>query len=191
MATSDGHWALDKNGVLALEPVSYRETWEAMEGLVEAGLVKAIGVANLSVAQLIDLLSYANIKPAVNQIELHPHLQQSRLVEFCQYRGIGVTAYSPLGRPGYAEMTDKLVEDEIITGIARAHGKTPAQVLLRWGIQRNTVVIPKSIHPDRIKENIDVFDFELSEAEMRVIAGLERGLRLVDPYEWGKIPYFD
>ncbi|MSU74004.1 aldo/keto reductase [Candidatus Kaiserbacteria bacterium] len=190
MATSDSHWAVDKNGVLALEPISYRETWEAMEELVAAGLVKAIGVANLSVAQLIDLLSYAKVKPAMNQIELHPYLQQSRLVEFCQYREIAVTAYSPLGRPGAAEMAGNLVEDETILKIARAHKKTPAQVLLRWGTQRNTVVIPKSTHPERIKENIDVFNFELSKAEMDAIAALDRGQRLVDPYQWGKIPYF-
>lgn len=190
MSTSESHWAVDENGVLALDPVPYRETWEAMEKLVEAGLVKAIGVANLSVAQLIDLLSYAKIRPAMNQVELHPYLQQSRLVEFCQYRDIAVTAYSPLGRPGAAEMAGKLVDDETIVKIARAHKKSPAQVLLRWGVQRNTVVIPKSTHRERIKENIDIFDFEISKKEMEAIASLERGQRLVDPYEWGKIPYF-
>ena len=191
MAMSGGHWKIDANGVLALEPVPYRETWEAMEELVDAGLVKAIGVANLSVAQLIDLLSYARIKPAMNQIELHPYLQQSRLVEFCQYRDIAVTAYSPLGRPGASEMAGKLVEDDVIVSIANAHKKTPAQVLLRWGTQRNTVVIPKSVHPGRIQENIDIFDFELSQAEVDAVATLNRNQRLVDPYQWGKIPYFD
>lgn len=191
MAMSGGHWKIDTNGVLALEPVPYRETWEAMEELVDAGLVKAIGVANLSVAQLIDLLSYARIKPAMNQIELHPYFQQSRRVEFCQYRDIAVTAYSPLGRPGAPEMPGTLVEDDVIIQIARSHKKTPAQVLLRWGTQRSTVVIPKSVHPGRIRENIDIFDFELSKEDMDAIAALERGTRLVDPYQWGKIPYFD
>ena len=88
-------------------------------------------------------------------------------------------------------MSERLVDEKIIRGIANAHGKTPAQVLLRWGIQRNTVVIPKSSHPERIQENIAVFDFELSEGDMRAIGGLERGLRIVDPYQWGQIPYFD
>ncbi len=191
MATSDAHWAIDKNGILALQPIPYRETWEAMEELIESGLVKAIGVANLSVAQLIDLLSYAKVKPAMNQIELHPYFQQPRLVEFCQYRDIAVTAYSPLGRPGAAEMAGKLVEDETIMKLASAHKKTPAQILLRWGVQRNTVVIPKSTHPERIQENIDIFNFELSRDDMDAIKTLERGARLVDPYQWGKIPYFD
>jgi len=192
MATSDSHWAIDKNGVLALEPVSVRETWEAMEELVSAGLVKAIGVANFSVAQLIDLLSYAKVKPAMNQIEMHPYLQQSRRVEFCQYRGIAVTAYSPLGSPGNKRPDlPELLADETVKKIALSHAKTPAQILLRWGMQRQTVVIPKSTHEGRIRENIGVFDFELSTSEMTEIAALDRKLRFVDPYEWGKIAYFD
>ena len=154
-------------------------------------LVKAVGVANFTTPLLLDLFSYARIQPAVNQIELHPYLQQTRLVEFCQRLGLVVTAYSPLARPGYEEMSARLVDEKVIREIASAHGKTPAQVLLRWGIQRNTVVIPKSSHPKRIQENIAVFDFELSESDMRAIAGLERGLRIVDPYQWGQIPYFD
>ncbi len=192
LATSDSHWAVDKNGVLALKPISIRETWEAMEELVEAGLVKAIGVANFSTAQLIDLLSYAKIRPAMNQIELHPYLQQSRLVEFCQNRGIVVTAYSPLGSPGTQKKgLPGVLEDETVKKIARTYHKTPAQILLRWGMQRNTVVIPKSIHLERIQENIDVFDFELSASEMDSIATLERRQRLNDLFTWGKVPYFD
>jgi diketogulonate reductase-like aldo/keto reductase len=190
MATPEGDTE-DENGFAIFEKIPLRETWEAMQGLVKEGLVKAIGVSNFTVPMLIDLLSYAEISPAVNQIELHPYLQQTRLVEFCHYRGIAVTAYSPLGRPGYPDMSERVLEDPVILKIARAYGKTPAQVALRWGVQRRTIVIPKSTHPKRIKENIDVFDFELSENEMRTVAGLERGLRLVDPYKWGKVPYFD
>ena len=183
---------LDENGVLITEKISVRETWEAMEELVSAGLVKAIGVANFTAPMLIDLLSYAKIRPAVNQIELHPYLQQSKLVEFCQYHEIVVTAYSPLARPGQSEERGYpiLVEDSVITEIAKKHKKSPAQVLIRWGIQRQTVVIPKSTHKERIKENIDVFDFELSEEEMKEIVALDRNLRFVNPYIWWEIPYY-
>ncbi|OGG56502.1 hypothetical protein A3D71_02430 [Candidatus Kaiserbacteria bacterium RIFCSPHIGHO2_02_FULL_55_20] len=191
IAEPKGGHTYDADGHLVVEKVSIRETWEAMEELVGAGLVKAIGVANFTAPLLLDLFSYAQVQPAVNQIELHPYLQQTRLVDFCQRLGMAVTAYSPLARPGYEEMSERLVDEKVIRTIASAHGKTPAQVLLRWGIQRNTVVIPKSTHPKRIQENISVFDFELSESDMREIAGLERGLRIVDPYQWGQVPYFD
>lgn len=193
------HWTIstngqeveyDEHGRVVLEKVSLQETWEAMQELVKAGLVKALGVANFTAPMLIDLLTYAHIPPAVNQIELHPYLQQSRLVEFCQDKNIVVTAYSPLGSPGnYRDTT--VLEDETLRRIAHTHNKTSAQVALRYGIQRNTVVIPKSTHPERIKENISVFDFELSDDEMGAIANIDKKLRLTDPYIWGKIPYFD
>ena len=187
LATKEGHREAE------LLKIPIRETWEAMERLVKSGLVKAIGVANFTAPMLIDLLSYAKTHPAVNQIELHPYLQQPRVVAFCQSRGIAVTAYSPLGRPGahLAERAPKIVEDPVIRRIAETHGKTPAQVALRWGIQRNTVVIPKSTHKERVHENIGIFDFALSQEEMSAIAGLDRHLRLVDPYIWADIPYFD
>ncbi|MES2134703.1 MAG: aldo/keto reductase [Patescibacteria group bacterium] len=194
------HWAIptnggpeaeyDEHGVLLLEKIPIRETWEAMEDLVHAGLVKAIGVANFTAPMLIDILTYATIPPAINQIELHPYLQQSRLVEFCQQKNIAVTAYSPLGSPGNYTKSNVL-EDALITEIAETHKKSPAQVLIRFALERNTIVIPKSTSPERIKENIDVFDFELSDPEMAKLRALEQGLRFVDPYEWGKVPYFD
>ena len=192
---SSGRWAeqLDENGFLITEKISVRETWEAMEKLVKAGIVKAIGVANFTAPMLIDLFSYAKIKPAVNQIELHAYLQQPELLEFCKYNDIVVTAYSPLGSPGnYKEKGfPVLIEDDAIIEIARLHKKSPAQILIRWGIQRKTVLIPKSVTPERIKENLDVFNFELSEEEMKTIAGLNRNLRFVNPYVWWKIPYFE
>ena len=190
-----GRWneQLDENGFLLTEKVSIRETWEAMEELVQAGLVKAIGVSNFTAPMLNDLISYAKVKPAVNQIELHAYLQQSELVEFCKYNNVVVTAYSPLGSPG--NYKDKgfpeLIEDKTIKEIANNHKKSPAQVLIRWGIQRGTVLIPKSTTPERIKENIDVFDFELSEEEMKIIQELNRNLRFVNPGIWWKIPYFN
>ncbi|KKQ13231.1 MAG: Aldehyde reductase [Candidatus Nomurabacteria bacterium GW2011_GWE1_36_71] len=181
-----GRWneQLDENGFLLTEKVSIRETWEAMEELVQAGLVKAIGVSNFTAPMLNDLISYAKVKPAVNQIELHAYLQQSELVEFCKYNNVVVTAYSPLGSPG--NYKDKgfpeLIEDKTIKEIAN---------IIRWGIQRGTVLIPKSTTPERIKENIDVFDFELSEEEMKIIQELNRNLRFVNPGIWWKIPYFN
>jgi len=186
---------LDERGILLTEPVSVRETWQAMEQLVKAGLVRAIGVANFTGMMLLDLLSYAQVKPAMNQIELHPYNQQARLVEFCNRNNIAVTAYSPLGTPGNARAKQTgepiILEDKTIVDLAQKYGKSSAQVLLRWAIQRGTVAIPKSVTPENIKNNIQVFDFELSAEEMSTIAGLERGYRFVDPYEWWKIPYFN
>jgi diketogulonate reductase-like aldo/keto reductase len=189
-----GRWneRLDANGFLMTEAVPVRETWEAMEELVGLGLVKAIGVANFTAPMLVDLLTYAKIPPAVNQIELHPYLQQQELVDFCAYKKIVVTSYSPLGSPeNYkVESGPMLLEDPTINAIAKSHGKSAAQVLIRWAIQRNTVVIPKSVTPGRMKENIDVFNFALTEAQMKTIAGLNRNIHFVNPSGWWKIPYF-
>ena len=184
---------LNADGFLITEKIPIRETWEAMEELVKAGLVKAIGVSNFTAPMIVDLLSYANIKPAMNQIELHPYLQQTALVEFCRYNDIAVTAYSPQGSPGNygkAKGLPVLGEDPIIVEIAKHHSKSPTQIMLRWAIQRNTIPIPKSLNPEHLKENIDVFDFELSFDNMQKIAGLDRGLRFVNPSDWWKIPYF-
>ncbi len=186
---------VDANGKLIIPKVSIRETWEAMEELVTAGLVKNIGVANFTGAMIIDLLSYAKILPAVNQIELHPFNGQTRLVEFCQKQGIAVTAYSPLGTPAYVkgknEQEPLVIENPIILKIATNHNKTPAQVLLRWAIQRGTIVIPKSVTPQRIEENIQVFDFSLTETEMAEITSLEKRRRFVDPFGPYGVPYFE
>lgn len=185
--------SLDENGRLRTMPVSVRETWEAMEALVKEGLVKAIGVANFTAPMIVDLLSYAKISPAVNQIELHPYNQQTALVEFCQSQKMAVTAYSPLGTAGNLKDRPEepiLIKDSKIADIAKTHDKPPAQVLIRWAIQRNTVVIPKSLSPEHLKANIGVFDFELSLKEMADIATLDRGHRFVNPSKWWKIPYF-
>lgn len=183
---------LDESGYVITEKVSLRETWEAMEDLVRNGLVKAIGVANFTASMFLDLLSYENIPPAVNQIELHPYLQQSGLVAFCQYKNIAVTAYSPLGTPGgLSEKDPRLLEDKAIQKIGRDHNKSPAQVLIRWAIQRNTIAIPKSTNSGHLKANMEVFDFELSQKEMETLKTLDRKYRFVNPVDWWKIPYFD
>ena len=184
---------LDENGCLRTMPVPIRETWEAMEALVKAGLVRAIGVANFTAPMIVDLLSYAKISPAVNQIELHPYNQQTALVEFCQSKGIVVTAYSPLGTSGNLKDRPKepiLINDPKIAAIAKAYGKSLAQILIRWAVQRNTVVIPKSLSPEHLKANIGVFDFELSPKDMTDIATLDRGHRFVNPFKMVENPLF-
>lgn len=168
---------VDHNGMAIPSDTDYLDTWEAMEDLVDAGLVKAIGVSNFNHEQLDRLLSKPNLrfKPLNNQIECHPYLTQENLIGFCKSRGVSVTAYRPLG--GSSEGVD-LMDDPVIQSIARKHQKSPAQILIRFQIQRNVIVIPKSVNPKRILENIQVFDFELTEQEMNDILGLDRNLRL-------------
>ncbi|MCR4311057.1 MAG: aldo/keto reductase [Candidatus Taylorbacteria bacterium] len=183
---------VDKDGFLVPAKVSVRETWEAMEALVDAGLVKAIGISNFTAPMIVDLLTYAKIVSAINQIELHPYCQQPRMLEFCKHLGIAVTAYSPLGSQVEKNAgKPPLLEDATIKRIADAHGKTPAQVCLRWGIQRGTVVIPKSSTPEHIKQNAEIFSFKLSTIDIADLNALDCRLRYVDPYEWWEIPYFD
>jgi len=187
-----GREPVDKTGKLITAKLPIRETWEAMEELVKLGLVRSIGVANFTAPMLVDLFTYAKIMPSVNQVELHPYNQQSRLVEFCQDHKMVVTAYSPLGSPGNNPGDQPvLLDDRVIKEIAQSHQKSPAQILIRWARQRETIAIPKTVTAERIKENIAVFDFELSSAEMDSVSALERGYRYVDPWDWWRIPYFD
>ncbi|WP_086791655.1 aldo/keto reductase [Streptomyces thermovulgaris] len=148
----------------------YRESWRAIEKLVADGLVRTAGVSNFQPAHLRRLLDSASLVPAVNQIELHPGLQQTELRALHAELGIATEAWSPLAQGA-------VLSDATITGIAERHGKSPAQVVLRWHLQLGTIVIPKSVTPTRIRENIDVFDFSLTDEEMDAIAALDRGLR--------------
>jgi len=166
--------------------VPLAETWGAMEALVEAGLVRRIGVCNYGVALLRELLATARIPPAVLQVEMHPLLAQAKLLRFCREAGIAVTAFSPLGAASYVPLgmaaeSDSLLAHPLIGEIAGACGRTPAQVLLRWGVQRGTAVIPKTSRPERLAENIALFDFTLSPRQMRAIDGLDQGRRFNDP----------
>lgn len=182
---------VDKNGVAITESVSIQETWRAMEGLVKKGLVKSIGVANFTTVMLVDLLTYAKIKPVMNQVELHPYNSQTELIDFCRHHGMAVTAYSPLGNSSLVKPEgQRLLDDVVIKKIALNHHKSPAQVVLNWGINRDIVVIPKSTHPKRIEENITIFDFKLTASEVEKINRLNKNSRLVNPIEWWGIPYF-
>lgn len=183
---------LDKSGKVRRQKVPILETWRVMESLVEKGLVKSIGVANFTAVLLNDLLAGAKIKPVINQIELHPYNAQYELVDFCMKEEVAVTAYTPLGNPSQVKENDPiLLQDEVVRNIAQAHKKTPAQVLLNWAVSRGTIAIPKSKNPKRIDENIDIFDFTLSQKEQEQLHALNKHNRIVNPSEWWGIPYFD
>ena len=171
---------------MEFSPVPVYKTWGAMENLVNKGLVRNIGVCNFNTAGLRDILSFCTIPPAVLQVELHPYNQQQLLVRFCEEEGIVVTGFSPLGSSSYVELdmakkTDSCMLEEVVKTIASAKGKTPAQVLLRWGIERKMSIIPKSTKVHRMKENIDILDFSLTKEDMDQLNSLERGRRFNDP----------
>ncbi|KIU13773.1 oxidoreductase [Mycolicibacterium llatzerense] len=147
------------------------DTFKAFAHLRDQGRIRAIGVSNFEPEHLKLLIDATGIVPAVNQIELHPRLPQAELRETHARYGIATEAWSPLGQ-------GSMLQDPIITAIAERHGKTPAQVLIRWHIQLGNIVIPKSVNPDRIASNFHVFDFELSEADIASIATLDNGTRL-------------
>lgn len=172
----------------AMKPINvpYADTWGAMEELQRAGLVKRIGVCNLNVPMLRELLVGCSIRPTVHQIELHPYLVQPRQLQFCAQEKIAVTAFSPLGAPSYlplgmAQPDESVLVDPVVTKIAAAHGKTAAQTVLRWGVQRGCAVIPKTQTEARLAENLALFDFELGAAEMTAIDALDRNRRFNDP----------
>jgi D-xylose reductase len=172
----------------ALKPIAvpYADTWGAMEELQRAGLVKQIGVCNLNVSMLREVLNTASIRPAVHQFEAHPYLTQERQVRFCQSEGIAVTAFSPLGAPSYlplgmARPEESVLVDPVVTGLAAALGRTPAQVVLRWGVQRGCAVIPKAQDFNHLRENAQVFEFSLSAGQMQAIDALDRHRRFNDP----------
>ena len=186
--------------MISLEERPIIDTWRAMEVCVKKGLVKDIGVSNFSKKKLQDLCSQANIKPAVNQVELHPYLQMNDLFDYCNEEGIHLTAYSPLGSNDRPEMLKganekKIMNDPTIIEIATKHNMTPAQVLIRWALQRGTSCIPKSVSRERLQQNImaaaapntsssSSSSFHLTEDDMASIAKLDIGQRYVDGSFW-------
>ena len=158
----------------------YVETWRAFEKIASDGKARSIGVSNFQVPHLERLAAETGTVPAVNQIELHPMLPQAELREYHRAHGIATEAWSPIGKGG------DLLQDERVVALAEKYGRTPAQIVLRWHIQLDNIVFPKSVTPSRIRENIDVFDFELGDDDMATIAELDSGTRLgPDPDTFG------
>lgn len=155
------HWAI---------PETYVETYRAIQRLYDEKLVRSIGVSNHQIHHLEKIFATANTKPMVNQIELHPQLTQEPLRQFCEEHNIAITSWSPLAR-------GRLLEDPVLEKIAEAHGKSIAQVVIRWHLQSDLIVIPKSVTPSRIVENADVYNFSLSEKEMKMIDALNQDWR--------------
>ncbi|HLR42422.1 MAG TPA: aldo/keto reductase [Pseudogracilibacillus sp.] len=157
------HWPMPMKG-------KYVETYQALEKLYKDGRVKAIGVSNFHIEHLETILRECEIKPVLNQVECHPYFQQHALKDFCKKHDIYLEAWSPLSRGA-------VFDNEVIQTIASKYNKTAAQIILRWHIQENTIVIPKSITPSRIKENMNVFDFALTEEEMKSIYEIDKNER--------------
>ncbi|KAL3679861.1 hypothetical protein R1sor_022817 [Riccia sorocarpa] len=151
-----------------------KETWQAMEKLVEEGKVRNIGVSNFSSKKIAGVLEYAKIAPSVNQVECHPMWRQDKLRAFLKEHNIHLSAYSPLGTWGSSGVTVNLLEHPVLKKISEKLGKTPAQVSLRWGIQMGNSVLPKSTKPERVKENFDVFNFSLNDEDIAEIEKLEQ-----------------
>ncbi|GIP46231.1 putative oxidoreductase YtbE [Paenibacillus sp. J45TS6] len=148
----------------------YKDTWRALEKLHKEGRIRAIGVSNFQIHHLEDLMTDSTIKPAVNQVELHPLLTQTELREYCSKHQIQIEAWSPLGQ-------GNLLEHPLLQDIAAKYSKSPAQVILRWDLQNGIVTIPKSVTPQRIRDNADLFDFELTTEEIERINQLNENKR--------------
>ena len=188
------HWPVaHRHGVLIpssaadqipLQQLPLQDTWGAMEALVDAGLVRQIGVSNCSATKLTDLMPHCRMQPAMNQVERHPWLQQPALLTFCQQHGIALTAFSPLGSAPAADTEDTLLNDAVINAIAATHGVSPAQVLLAWGLACGTAVIPKSVNRQRLAANLGAVQLQLSAEELERISRLDRGQRLNSGRVW-------
>jgi len=162
--------------------IDFGETWQALEEVYRSGKARAIGVSNFQPTHLRRLIQEGEVVPAVNQIEVHPYFSQEDVRAVCAEHGVAVEAWSPIAQGA-------VLEDPVLTGLAREHGKTAAQVVLRWHIQRGDIVFPKSTTRSRIAENFDLFDFELSGGDMGVITSLNRdGRRGPDPDQFNLIP---
>jgi diketogulonate reductase-like aldo/keto reductase len=152
----------------------YKQTWRALEKLYKDGYVRAIGVSNHGIQHIQELMNESEVKPMVNQVEFHPYLTQKELLAFCKKEGIQMEAWSPLFAGG------ELLKQPLMQELSQKYNKSPAQVILRWDLQNGVVTIPKSVHESRIRENADIFDFELSEDDMARISALNRNQRTFD-----------
>ncbi|CUS21791.1 LAQU0S04e00870g1_1 [Lachancea quebecensis] len=190
----------EKKGVISLEKVPVLDTYRALEQCVEEGLIKAIGVSNFRGILLHDLLAGAKIPPACLQIEHHPYLTQEKLVEYCKQQGIQVVAYSSFGPQSFLEMdsqlaksTPTLFEHDVVQKVAKNHGASTSEVLLRWATQRGVAIIPKSSKKERLLNNLQINEkLTLSEKELQEISSLNKDIRFNDPFNWldMKFPVF-
>lgn len=196
------HWmrpACDENNKPISPPTHV--VWASMEKLVENGLAKSIGVSNCTVPVMWDMLCYAKIKPAINQVELHPYFQQLKVNEWFKSHEIYLTAYAPLANGGWtlrsADYNNvSVLEEPCIKAIAEARGKTPAQIILNYIISLKVIVIPKTATLTRLPENFACNDFKLTEEETNQIKALDRGMRLFDPqhisgFGFNNVPYYN
>ena len=165
------HWTANRKQFGDEAPKLNAETWRALEKLYRDGRIRAIGLSNFMPHHIDDLMQTAEIKPMVDQIEYHPGLTQPDCVDYCKKNGIVVEAWSPLGR-------GKVLQDPDLASVAERHHKTPAQVVIRWVMQKGVVALVKSTHENRIRENFDVFDFELSEEDMKLIDAIKSTARI-------------
>jgi len=192
-------WFYDGKSKVEYSKASLQDTWGAMEGLVKKGLAKSIGVSNYTGALLLDLFAYAKTMPATLQIEHHPYFVQPEIVKLAQANGVTVTGYSSFGPQSFVDGNMKaaadiptLFEHQTIKKIADAHGKTTAQVLLRWNTQRGVAVIPKSSSQGRLESNLDVCSFDLKKEEIDAISALDKDLKFNSPLNWEvPIPLFN
>lgn len=170
------HWPLP--GI----DVDFVETWGALEEIYASGRAKSIGLSNFQPAHLRRIMQEGTVSPAVNQVEVHPYLTQDEVRAANTEHGVATEAWSPIAQ-------GLVLDDPVITGIAKAHGKTAAQIVLRWHLQRGDIVFPKSVTPERVKENFEIFDFELSESDLGVISALDKDQRTgPNPDEFNWIP---
>ncbi|GIY76875.1 hypothetical protein CDAR_513222 [Caerostris darwini] len=185
-----------ENGCAVTEHINLTDTWKAMESLVGKGLVKSIGLSNFNSKQIQRIYDAANIKPAALQVECHAYLPQYELVDFCKKLDITVTASSPLGTPDFPKFVREvlgikdfnrptLLEDDRLKSLAEKYSKTPAQILLRYLVQRGIAVISKSSHPERIQQNIDIFNFTLMDDDMKELKSIASGVRYI-PFDFWK-----
>jgi alcohol dehydrogenase (NADP+) len=188
------HWPVivgEDGSMVPLDEIPLIDTWRAMEECQAKGLCRDIGVSNFSKKKLQDLCKEAKIKPAVDQIEMHPYLQMKDLLEYGNKEGIHFTAYSPLGskdRPAFVrnDAHKPILEDPLIVDIGKKYDATPAQILIAWGLQRGTSVIPKSVSPERLKQNLDATKLNFQQEDMDAISKLDIHMRYLDGSFWCK-----
>lgn len=173
---------------LSLEEVPLLETWEALAAVKQAGMIRHLGVSNFNIPKLKFFLENSPVKPEMNQVEMHPYLIQKDLVDFAHSEGIRLTAYSPLGsgdRPtAQRDQLPVLLENEVVREVAGRRNASPAQILIAFQLHRNIAVIPKSVHPGRIRENLEAGRVSLTEEDVQMLEELDEGLRYLDGWVW-------